>query len=341
MKKNYFAKKAVSATMVFAVIAATFGAGTAVYAESETKVFTLGLPGQDNNYQVELGNVAIKEGYLEEELEAVGYELETVTFAGSGPAINEAIAGGSVDAGIYADFPIITANSNGVDTTIVATVNNSLRYGILAANGVEFSEPSDLEGKSVIVMAGTVLQYAWDAYVTQNDVDTSDINIINSTDASSLLATGDADFYVSTYSAIKLFESKGLGTIVDDVEFSDEQTPAGEYVNIKSSYLAENPDVAVAINKALLSAYDAVQENSGIFYADMASETYTEEIVKESYASDPVLENLNPELTDSVISNIQGIADYMYSNSFIASEVDAAKLADTSYYEQAVAQSAE
>ena len=45
--------------------------------------------------------------------------------------------------------------SNGIDTTVVASVNGQQQYAVISSND-EIKEAKDLEGKKVIVPQGTV-----------------------------------------------------------------------------------------------------------------------------------------------------------------------------------------
>ena len=162
---------------------------------SEKQVLRIGVGGsEESGYVLELAALANKNGYLEEELNAAGYTVQFVPFASAGPEINEALASGAVDAAIYGDFPAFTSKSNGIDTTVVATVNQRMQYGVLA-HGNDIQTAKDLEGKKVAVLMGSVQQYFWEKYAQANNIDTSKVEVINSTDTASLLQTGSADAF--------------------------------------------------------------------------------------------------------------------------------------------------
>lgn len=63
--------------------------------ETELKVVKLASPTQDGNF-VENAKIAQDQGFIEEELAAVGY-TEYVAFAQAGPAINEAFVSDEID----------------------------------------------------------------------------------------------------------------------------------------------------------------------------------------------------------------------------------------------------
>ncbi len=64
--------------------------------------------------------VARDQGFIEEELGAIGVKAEFIPMTGAGPAINEALAGGSLDVGFLGDFPAIIGKAAGIDTQLIS-----------------------------------------------------------------------------------------------------------------------------------------------------------------------------------------------------------------------------
>ena len=201
--KTMVTKMAVTAATAVLVAGVFAGCGTEKSAKEGTgdavqKTLKIGVgDSEDSGYVLELAALAKENGYLDEELGNVGYTVEFVPFASAGPEINEALASGAVDAAIYGDFPAFTSKSNGIDSTIIATVNQRMQYGVLAGND-EIKTAKDLEGKKVIYLQGSVQQYFWEKYAEANGIDTSKVEVINSTDTASLLQTGAAEAAAGT-----------------------------------------------------------------------------------------------------------------------------------------------
>lgn len=296
----------------------------------------LGVGGQGDNYSMELVNLAYENGYLEEELKNVGYSLELQAFMQTGPEINAALASGSLDGAVYGDFPVFTSSSSGIETTIIAVANQKVEYGILSAND-EIKEPKDLEGKRIIVGQGTVMQYFWEHYVAANNIDASKIEVINTTDGASLLQTGEADAYVSVMISAKMMESRGLGKLFDD----SSEVPGGNSVTavtLTNKFLADNPDAAVAINKALIRAYDAAVVDPESFYKALATEIIPEDIQKATYAADTLASQMNPEISDDVVTHLNDLNNWMFENKLIPSTIEVESIYNKSFYEQAVSE---
>lgn len=298
------------------------------------KEVRIGLPSSGDGVLGELFNLADKNGYVEEELNAVGYTEEVKGFTGAGPEINEALASSSLDIAIYGDFPTFTIKSNGIDVTVIASTNHKQGYGILTANK-EIKKPKDLEGKNVIVPQGTAIQFFWDTYAEINGIDTSKVNIINTVDSSSLLASGEADALVSPNYSNAYMESIGVGTVFDDGSNATDGY-ISYCVTVRTEYLKENPDVAVALNKALVRAFKDAQENPDAYYEAVASKTISADIEKKAYAFDPKLEYLNPGFTDDDFTYYNRLNEHLVEYGIITKEVDVEQLFDRSYYDKAI-----
>lgn len=299
----------------------------------DLKPVRLGIVGtQDTYVLLEFAALPFENGYLEEELNAVGYTLEPTYFAGAGPEINEAMASGELDVAIYGDLPIFVTKSNGIDTTVVASVNSEIQYSLIAADD-EIKEPKDLEGKNVVVGIGTIGQYFWESYVKENDLDISKINVINSTDLGTLLLSGDADVAVGATYTAEMLNGQGVGEVFDTSD-SMSNWKSSELVTVKTDYLEQNPDVAVAINKALIRAYDDALNDPQQLYDASESPYITSDMWKNVYGTN--LNILNPEITDDLVTYFNDFNDWLYDGGLITTKVDVDTLYDKSYYEQAL-----
>lgn len=303
---------------------------------SDLKPFRVGCGDATNNQLNDLAGVAQRQGYLEEELNKVGYTLEVTGFQGQGPEINAALMGGSLDAGNYAELPAFTSKASGADTTVVAISDTQLKYSILAASD-EVQTVADLEGKKIVVQQGTVLQYVWEQIAEDAGLDVSTVDVINSSvaDAISLIQTGDTDAFISSANSIEYYAQQGLGHSIEGIPDSAYSLTL---FNISNDILEETPEVAVAINKALLRAYKAVIADPQIFY-DLLGEKYGEngaEIMEATYTVDGSLEYIYPEFDDELNTYVHSFYDWLNENSLLAAEVDVDTYFDSSYFEQAV-----
>lgn len=304
---------------------------------TELKVVRIGAGDATGLQLIDLAKIAQNKGYLEEELNAIGYKYEVFGFQGQGPEINSALMSGSIDVGIYGDFPALTSKANGADTTIISIANPQYTYGVFAGPE-EIKTPKDLEGKKVVVQQGTTLYYFWEQYAKANDIDLSKVQVINSNvvDATSLIQTKDADAFISAYSSLKYYEATGLGHVIESNDISADGYTA-TVVNIDNKYLENNKEVAVAINKALIRASEDAQSNPDDVYAILGN-TYGDagaEFAKAAYGFDSKLSYFKPEITPEIKAYFKETVNWMKENKIIDTDIDVDTYLDSSYYEQA------
>lgn len=124
---------------------------------SGTKVIRIGITGQDaESSLLDNAQYFYKLGYLQDGLKKEGYTVELKGFAQAGPVVNEAFAANEIDVAVYAEFPLITAVSNGFDLKCFALSTSQLNFGLLARKVSGIKSISDLEGKNVVVTLGTI-----------------------------------------------------------------------------------------------------------------------------------------------------------------------------------------
>lgn len=311
-------------------------------AKNETQVsgklkeFRVGCGDAINNQLNDLAQVAQDNGYLEEELNKVGYTLKVTGFQGQGPEINAAIMSGSLDAGNYAEFPSYTSKASGADTTIVAVTNPQFTYGILAKSD-DIKNVKDLEGKKIVVQQGSALQYVWEQIVADTGIDGSKVEVINSNvvDGLSLVQTGDADAVLSSSTSIQNFANQGQGHVVEGIDASKIYTTT--LFNVSNKILEETPELGVAINKALIRSYEDVKENPDELYTTLGAR-YGEkgaDLVKETYTIGGSLDYLNPQFGDAFKTYMKDTYTWMKDHSLLARDFDVDTYVDGSYYQKA------
>lgn len=311
----------------------TVDASTEKKDTEDLKEFRIGVPGQENAYVGGLFNVAYYEGYLKEELNAVGYEPSLVA-ALTGPILNESLAAKEIEATVYGDFPAFTAAASGLGNEIVAVVDSKYQYAVLTADDSSIKSPKDLDGKTVAVPQGTVIQFFWDKYVKANGLDESSISLVNSTDSATLFQTGDIDAAAATIASGYYFEKLGIGAGVFAVGEDEAYTTL--VATVRGDILDEKPEVGVAINKALIRAYNAVKENPDILYKDQESASIDATIWEKAQSFDPSLDNLKVEITDETLAFYNELNQWLVDNQIISSAVNLDEVVHTEYYKQAV-----
>lgn len=296
------------------------------------KKIKIGVIAAGDSYVSELGTVAIKKGYLDEELKNVGYEAELVGFT-SGVEISEAYTAGQLDAMFMGDFPLLTLAGSGVDVDIFATLNSQQQYGLLAGNDSIHSE-KDLAGKKVQYIVGTTVSYSWSYYAKTKNIDVDKIEIVNSSD-SSLLASGDADASYNGLSAVYAYEKNGLGTVVADT-FDTPEATTQFFAVTNPKYGEENEDAIIAIIKALNHAYEDAKTDAEGTYEALASSFTPKELIEKAYGFDTTFAYFNPQLTDETAEKLTREKEYLKEIGYLQQDLDVKALLNTNYYEKAI-----
>ena len=300
------------------------------------KVVRIGCGDTKNNQLNDLAAVAQEEGYLEKELNAVGYTLEVTGFQGQGPEISSAIMSGSLDGGNIAEFPAYNSKSSGSDISVIGITNPKFLYGLLAIDD-NIKNVKDLEGKKVVVQQGTTMQYVWEQIVALTGIDDSKIEVINASvlDGISLLQTGDADAIISAKYSLDYYAKSGLGHLVEGVP---DEASSTTLIVLNNDYIAENPDVPVAINKALIEAYNTVEQNPQILYDTVGKKMGDAgaAVIEEGYKVNDSISYLTPEFSEELLKKVNEIYKWQEKNNLLSGKVDVDSFFDSSYYEKAL-----
>ncbi|WP_310604097.1 ABC transporter substrate-binding protein [Anaerosporobacter sp.] len=279
--------------------------------------------------------IAKYQKYLEEELNTIGYAVEYVGLA-NGPAVNEALAANEIDFASYGDLPALVLKSNDIDAKVIATSANISNMGIVVQPDSDIKTVKDLEGKKVICTKGTVLQKYLYQIAADNDLDLDKVEIINAgADGNALFTCKEADAFVTTDFEIQLLKENKVAEIL--VDSRDDASYATQLLFVgRTKYMDENPEVPVAILKALTRAYEFAKSNPSEVYPALKCSAASDEVIKAIYDfDDEKFEYLNPEITAESLSKLEDLNVFLKNNGFIANDVDLEQYVDSSYYEKA------
>jgi NitT/TauT family transport system substrate-binding protein len=129
-----------------------------------------------------------------------GINLETTEFA-AGINTIDAITTGQLDVGLFADYAGVNRIGNTVDVTDLkafAEITESNAYD-LYVNPEVVKEPKDIEGQSVISMAGVVFEYDWGKFFETYDIDKSTVTLANVGSGQEGLALVDKNDVVASW----------------------------------------------------------------------------------------------------------------------------------------------
>lgn len=304
----------------------------------EKKVIHFGSSaGENGNF---LGIVAIAKelGYIDEELGALGFEVEYSGFA-NGVAVNEGITAGEVDLSTLGDVPTAVGIANDIGLTWIGVGLSSYNNAIVVSADSDIQTPEDLSGKKVALGVGTSCQYLWESVVTEFGIDVSNVEILNlgTSDSISALSTGNTDAVVLGENYAKVLEADGTARILVNTEDYPQWAPQDMIVG-RTEFLEENPEVGVALHKALIRAKEEFIKNPEKYYVTLSAKQIEEypELGAEIYNRDNgEFANLITEITESNLEREQKLADFLYSIERITTQANISGSLDNSYYEKA------
>ena len=227
--------------------------------------------------------IGVSRGYFQSNL-PVGTTLQTKTFS-AGPAENEALLGGSLDAAFVGPNPAITAflstKGNGIRIVAGATAGGA---GLVVSPSIASGNfPADLKGQTLASpQLGNTQDVALRTWLGKNGLSSStsggsaDVNI----DASSGNAV-DLQRFVSHQIAggwePEPYESEyilnGHGTLVVDEAslWPVNQFPTTELV-VSTKLLTNHPDIVTALIKGLTQSVDWINQNPSAAQAAATSQ---------------------------------------------------------------------
>ncbi len=232
---------------------------------------------KDGNYSVRIGFPAsvrdsiapdgpdlwaLQQGLFEKEFGADGIKVQYVPFIGAAPAINEALAAGSLEMSVIADIGALIGKAGGLKTSLVATGNpEGTSWWLLVSPFSGIKKVADLKGKKVATVKGTLPHFYLLQALKANGLQESDINLINMTmpDSQQALRSGQIDATVMGSWTGAQFLSQGFVAIDSTKET---QIGRGTMVIVATdSFIAAHPSFFPSFYKVRQQAADWANAN--------------------------------------------------------------------------------
>lgn len=302
----------------------------------ELKTVRIGTPGADATALAESAHAARQLGYIDEELEKVGYKAEYVPFGQGGTAVNEGLASEQIDYAFMGDAPEVIAKSNGLDVQLVASLNSEAVMGLFVGTNSGIESVKDMKGKKVVIAYGTVTHKHLVDILNENGLTIDDVNVINDIgNAAALVSSGEADALVLTGQGVYTFQANGIGKVIE----STVDNPDGSaqfFAMARTKYLSENPETAKAINKALIRTKEYVESDYEGFLKLYATNEIPADVYSAIYPEEQGFDKLNPEITDAAKEKLKELSKFFVENQVITQDIDVDSFVNNTYYEEAV-----
>lgn len=262
--------------------------------------------------------IAKKKGFIDEELQKVGFKLKWQPFS-LGPMVNEAFASGHVDMGVMGDFPAFIGRAAGTDYRIASIASAAPKALALAVRkDSAITKVADLKNKKVATTKGAYGQKLLNILIEKNGLSMQDIQFIHMTmdDLAVALVHGDVDAGVMWDPLITRLEETGEIKIIADGTGVYE---AYAVLMASGDMIEKNPQAVDAMLKAYQRGNAYLMQ-----YPDDSIKLLMEDMKIPQPQLIRIVNKFNYDgaITDSFQSDMRDTEDYMRRNSLIKAKVD-------------------
>ena len=262
--------------------------------------------------------VAKKKGFIDEELQKVGFKLKWQPFS-LGPMVSEAFAAGHLDMGVMGDFPAFIGRSAGTNYRIASIASAAPKaLALVAKKDSDIVKVTDLKGKKVATTKGAYGQKLLSLLLEKNGMTMNDIQFIHMSmdDLATALLRGDIAAGVIWDPLITRMEEAGEIKIVADGTGIYE---AYAVVMANGDMLAKNPEAVEAVLRAFQRGDEYLKQNPNectkLLMEDMRiPESQLTKIISKF--------NYDGTITDKFVTDMKDTEEFMRKNGLIKTQVD-------------------
>jgi sulfonate transport system substrate-binding protein len=306
----------------------------------ELKEVKIGFPSSGSGFPGGVHGVAIENGFFDEFLNPLGYKAVNEAFVGMAPAIHEALVGKSLDYVLYAGMSADLSKANGVDHTLISiTMWVGSLWKLAVSTSSNINTIADLKGKKIAYTRGTSSHIYLLKVLNDGGIQFSDIIPLNTTipDGMVALATGSVDAAVVLSGHEKQLEKEGKVKVIH-VQFNADKSVFYEpsVFIARTDFHKKNPDVTVAIQKALLKSKDWMKEDPIRYYNLLSRKSMLpmEVVLETASLNIDALVTLN--LDEVYIDSLKEILQFLNDNELTKGSIDFESWIDPTVIERAL-----
>lgn len=273
-----------------------------------------------------------EKGWLEEALSEAGYDIEvTYTEFESGPPENEAFAVGEQDIGVMGNVPAISGIAAGQKRDIIGIAYNGEKtLGILVQSNSSITEVTELKGKKVGIVIGSIAQDFFNAVLENAGMTMEDVELINLgvSELETALATGQVDAVAIWNPTMLKICADGVGTLLTD----GTGVYAGENVIVANrEYTSQNPEIIKIFMEQYRRAVEELKSDFTGYAEQYAPVTgLSNEVLIQTWESS----NFPVSLTEKDKSELEQTAKFLYDQELISTEVNMEEYLDFTFSEK-------
>lgn len=264
--------------------------------------------------------VAQKKGFIEEELQKVGFKLKWQPF-GLGPMVSEAFASDQIDMGVMGDFPAFIGRSAGINYRIASVASAAPQaLALVVKKDSDISKITDLKGKKVATTKGAYGQKLLTVLLEKNGLTMNDIQFIHMTmdDLATALLRGDVEAGVMWDPLLTRMEEAGEIKIIADGTGVYE---AYAVLMASGDMLDKNPEAVHAVLKAFQRGEEYLRQNP-----DECIKLLREDIKIPQSQLLKIINKFNYDdtITDKFVADMKDTEEFMRRNDLLKTQVDVA-----------------
>lgn len=255
---------------------------------------------------------------LQRALTEKGYDVDVsfVEFE-SGPPENEAFASNQVDVGVMGNVPTISGIANGQKRSIIGIAyNGEETEAILVGADSEIKEVSQLAGKKIGLVVGSIAQNYISVLLENNGLQLSDVELINLSpgEQQQALETKAVDAVATWEPTISKLVEGGYRILADGTNIFLGENP----IIARTDYVEANPEiVSIFLDEYKKAAQEITGDIPG-YAQEYANQFLLETDIIEaalSHAKLPV------DITEADVVDLQNTADFLYKEELVSKEV--------------------
>jgi sulfonate transport system substrate-binding protein len=275
-------------------------------------------------YGVAILAIAQGKDFIADEFKDTPVKLEFNYLAGTGPAVNEAIANGQLDFAQYGFLPNIIGRANGLKTHVLMNYGNTTIFGAARA-GVPIHSIKDLKGKKVTFQKGTILHWAFLKALEANGLTQKDVTVIDLKTADQLaaLAAGSVDASFGSSSILSL-RDKGLVNIFYTSKEAGPKAAGFGGILATEAFETKYPEATQRVLRGLLRAAEWISkdENRDEAFQIWAKSGTPYSALKEEFDGAPLKQNFNPLIDDFLLEQFRDGVQFSRDERLIRNDID-------------------
>ncbi len=309
--------------MLLAACGPAKGGATAATKDSNYTV-RIGFPASSRDTRAPDGPDiwAVDQGLFDQEFAKDGIKVEYTPFLGAAPAINEALAAGSLDMTVVADIGALIGKAAGAKTSLVGMGNpDGTTWWLLVGPNSKITKMADLKGKKVATVKATLPHFYLLEALKANGMQASDIDLVNMTmpDSEQALRAGQIDAAVFGGTGGARLISQGFKPIN-----STKETPIGRGTMVivaTYSFIAAHPSFFPRYFRVRQKATDWANANpdKAIDIIAKAAGGIDRSLVTPLY---PTPFTFDQSLTTSVLARVKEVESFLRELQITRSPVD-------------------